>query len=145
MTTNYNPDVTFAAGAPIDVNQLNQLQRNIESIYTTNSIVNTTAENVAGLEKEVRTFPIIDVGVIVFDAVPANGCISEPINFTNSNFTEPPKIVASISSNIKKDSALTVRATCSSNSQARIEVCSNNKDPQRVEVQYIAIQMRKFI
>jgi hypothetical protein len=141
--TEYSPDVVFNAGAPIDVNKLNQLQRNIASIYQTNSIVNTTSNTVAGLEKEVRTFPIIDVGSITI-SVNEGQCVQKTITFSNKNFTETPQIVASVSSNIKKDSALTVRATSTSTSQATIEVCSNSKYSQDVNVQYIAIQMKQF-
>ena len=141
--SNYSPDVIFNAGAPIDVNKLNQLQRNIADIYKNNAIVNTTSNTVAGLEKEVRTFPIIDVGFMDF-TVDGKSCITKPVTFANKNFTQTPQIVASISSNIKKDSALTIRATATSTSQAQIEVCSNNENLQNVTVNYIAIQMKAF-
>lgn len=140
--TEYNP-VVFTAGTPIDVNKLNQLQNNIASIYQTNSIINTTNTTVGNLQKEVRTFPIIDVGDEDF-TVKEGECVSKVVTFANKNFTQNPKVVASISSDIKKDSNLTIRATAISQTQARIEICSNSKDLQKVSVNYIAIQMKAF-
>jgi hypothetical protein len=140
--TEYSPDVVFNAGAPIDVNKLNQLQRNITSVYQNNSqLINTTNATVGNLQKEVRVFPIVDVGSEEF-TVKGGECISKVISFTNSNFTEKPIIVASVTSNIKADSKLTVRATTISTSQARIEVCSDSKDLQTPVINYIAIQMK---
>lgn len=141
--TEYSPDVVFNAGAPIDVNKLNQLQRNIASVYQTNSIINTTNTTVGELQTEVRTFPIIDIGSEEF-SVKAGECVSKAVTFSNKNFTQNPTIVASVSSNIKKDSNLTVRATALNASQARIEVCSNSKDLQTVTIDYIAVQMKQF-
>ena len=141
--TEYSPDVIFNAGAPIDVNKLNQLQRNIASVYQNNSIINTTSATVGNLQKEVRTFPIIDVGSEDF-SVKGGECVSKTVTFANKSFTESPSIVASISSNIKIDSNLTVRATTINASQARIEVCSNSKELQQVTVQYVAVQMKKL-
>ncbi len=55
--TDFNPDVVFNAGAPIDVNKLNQLQRNISSIYENNSsMLNLTNTTVGGIQKEIRVF-----------------------------------------------------------------------------------------
>jgi len=143
--TEYSPDVVFNAGAPIDVNKLNQLQINIASVYQTNSIINTTNTKVGEIDVRVRTLPVIDIGSENF-TVPAGQCVAKTITFGNENFSRSPVIVASISSNIKADSNLSVRATVSEQSirQARIEVCSNSKNLQEVTVSYIAVQMKQF-
>lgn len=139
--TEFNPDVIFNAGAPIDVNKLNQLQRNISSVYEKNSsLVTTTNATIGNIQKQVRVFPIVEIGTVTVD-VEGGRCRTEPITFKNNNFTETPIMVASVSSNITKDSGLTIRATPTSASGGNIEVCSLEKT-QKVQISYIAVQMK---
>ena len=141
----YSPDVNFAAGAPLDITKLNQLQRNIVSVYEENKTnINTSNTTIGEIDKIVRVFPIIEVGTIELK-VPASGCISEVVTFTNQNFAEgqATRIVASLSSDIKADYGLSVRAKMIGRYQARIEACTSGKVPLTVDIDYIAIQMKQ--
>ena len=140
MTDNYKP-VVFGAGAPIDVNNLNQLQANIASIYAQNGTLVTTNQTVGELEKTVKVFPVIYAGqtTITVDGEKTEG---KNITFGNTSFTAVPTIVASISSDLKKDFRLFVRATATSSSGGRIEVVNASKNREEVDINYIAIQMK---
>lgn len=145
MTSNYSPDVVFNAGSPIDVNKLNQLQRNIASVYEQNSSLvattNATVDTVSGIQKTVRVFPIVHTNTIDI-TVPAESCAGQDITFAGTSFTATPILVASVSSDINKDTRFWVRATAKSSAGGRIEVCTSNKTQQKVTVNYIAIQMK---
>jgi hypothetical protein len=139
--TDFNPDVVFNAGAPIDVNKLNQLQRNISSIYENNSsMLNLTNTTVGGIQKEIRVFPIVDVGQA---EVKVNGN-SVQFAFKNTNFTKAPTIVATIASNLSTETSYSVRATSDNERSARVEVVSTNlkATSQTVIVNWIAIEMK---
>lgn len=139
--TEFNPDVVFNAGAPIDVNKLNQLQRNISSIYENNSsMLNLTNTTVGGIQKEIRVFPIVDVGQT---EVKVNGN-SVQFPFKNTNFTKAPTIVATIASNLSSETSYSVRATSDNERSARVEVVSTNLKAtgQTIMVNWIAIEMK---
>ena len=141
----YSPDVTFAAGAPLDVTKLNQLQRNIVSVFEENKTnINTSNATIGDLEKTVRVFPIIEVGQIDLN-LPAGGCAQETVTFDNQNFSkdQPTRIVASVSSDIKPDYGVVVRAKMIGQFQARLEACTSSKTGLAVTVDYIAIQMKQ--
>jgi len=140
--TDFNPDVVFNAGAPIDVNKLNQLQRNISSIYENNSsMLNLTNTTVGGIQKEIRVFPIVDVGQVPDVKVNGN---SVQFSFKNTNFTKPPTIVATIASNLSTETSYSVRATSDNERSARVEVVSTNPKAtgQIIAVNWIAIEMK---
>ena len=143
--TEYNPDVIFNAGEPLDVNKLNQIQRNVTSVFQSNiNLSQTTNQSIGNLQKEVKVFPIVEIGSIVIETAPG-ACRSDTVTFKNKAFTDVPIIVASIASDINKDSAgLTVRASTSSTTQGRVEVCSTDKLSQKVTINYIAIQMKEI-
>jgi hypothetical protein len=143
--TEYNPDVIFNAGEPLDVNKLNQIQRNVTSVFQSNyNLSQTTNQTIGNLQKEVKVFPIVEIGSIVIETAPG-ACRSDTVPFTNNAFTAAPIIVASIASDINKDSAgLTIRASTSSTAQGRIEVCSSDKLSQKVKINWIAIQMKEI-
>jgi hypothetical protein len=143
--TEYNPDVIFNAGEPLDVNKLNQIQRNVTSVFQSNiNLSQSTNQTIGNLQKEVKVFPIVEIGSIVIETAPG-ACRSDTVPFKNKAFTDVPIIVASIASDINKDSAgLTIRASTSSTAQGRIEVCSSDKLSQKVTINYIAIQMKEI-
>ena len=139
--TEFNPDVIFNAGAPIDVNKLNQLQRNISSVYEKNSsLLNTTNTTVGGIQKEIRVFPIVDVGQV---ELKVNGN-SQQVPFKNTNFTKAPSIVATIASNLDTKTSYSIRATANNATNANIEVVSTNEKAtgQPILVNWIAIEMK---
>lgn len=143
--TEYNPDVIFNAGEPLDVNKLNQIQRNVTSVFQSNyNLSQTTSQTIGNLQKEVKVFPIVEIGSVEIETT-AGSCVEKPVTFKNKAFTDVPIIVASISSNIKKESAgLTIRASASSTTQGRVEICSSDKLSQKVTINYIAIQMKEI-
>lgn len=145
MTSSYSPDVTFTAGAPIDVNKLNQLQRNISSVYEQNSSLvataNQTVDTVSGIQKTVRVFPVMNIGTIDM-FVEGESTAGKDITFEQTNFSSTPILVASISSDMSKDTRLSLRATARSSAGGRIEVVNAAKNSQNVVINYIAVQMK---
>jgi hypothetical protein len=143
--TEYDSNVVFSAGSPIDINKLNQLQRNISSIYAQNSSLtattNQTVDALSGIQKTVKVFPIIHVGTvdITVDGEKTEG---KDVNFAGTSFTANPTIVASISSDLGATSRLFVRATTKNSTSGRIEVVNAAKTRQTVSVNYIAVQMK---
>ena len=137
----FNPDVVFSPGAPLDVNKLNQLQANIRSVYDETRSLNNTTTKVGELETTIKTVPIIAVGQV---DVKVNGD-SFPITFNNTSFDSIPVMVATISSDLKKETfSYSIRATANSTTSGRIEVVSPDTKAtnQVLTVNYIAIQMR---
>ncbi len=143
--TEYDSNVTFSAGAPIDVNKLNQLQRNISSIYAQNSSLTTTTNATAGslgeLKTTVKVFPIIHVGTIDI-TVDGEKTEGKDVDFAGTSFTANPVMVASISSDLSTSSRLFVRATTKNQGGGRIEVVNASKTRQTVSINYIAVQMK---
>lgn len=137
----FDTDVVFSSGAPLDVNKLNQLQSNIRSVYDDTRSLNNTTTRVGNLETTIKTVPIIDVGEVT---VKVNGD-SLPITFNNTSFDSTPVMVATIASDLKKETfSYSIRATANSKTSGRIEVISPDAKAtgQELKVNYIAIQMR---
>ncbi len=103
-------------------------------------MLNLTNTTVGGIQKEIRVFPIVDVGQA---EVKVNGN-SVQFAFKNTNFTKAPTIVATIASNLSTETSYSVRATSDNERSARVEVVSTNlkATSQTVIVNWIAIEMK---
>lgn len=135
----FDTNVVFSPGAPLDVNKLNQLQANIRSVYDETRSLNTTTEKVGGLEKTVKTIPIVDVGIVT---VKVNGNTT-PVIFNNTGFDANPVIVATIQDDLKPNTSYSIRAKTTSLRGANIEVTSTDTSAnETINVNYIAIQMK---
>ncbi len=135
----FDTNVVFSPGAPLDVNKLNQLQANIRSVYDETRSLNTTTEKVGGLEKTVKTIPIVDVGTVT---VKVNGNTT-PVIFNNTGFDANPVIVATIQDDLKPNTSYSIRAKTTSLRGANIEVTSTDTSAnETINVNYIAIQMK---
>jgi hypothetical protein len=132
--------VVFSPGAPLDVNELNQLQANITDLQekTTSSLNNTTV-TVGDLETRFNTTPVIEVGTV---EVKVNGNTT-PVELKNTSFTSPPTVVATIQDDLKPNTSYSVRAKATTARNINIEVTSTDTSASgNINVNYIAIQMR---
>lgn len=131
-------NVVFNSGEPIDINKLNQLQSNINELFKTTSLTNTT---VSDQGKQISFVPIVDCGE---EEITVNGG-SNLITFANKAFTATPTIVASIAQDIAKETSYTVRARPLNSTSARIEVTSSSANAVKtILVNWIAIQKREI-
>jgi nitrate/nitrite-specific signal transduction histidine kinase len=139
--------VVFNAGEPIDTNKLNQLQANLNILYTDNAALkqtsNQTVSGLEGITKQIPVIPVIDTGRV---NCKINGN-SEIVHFSNASFSVTPNLIATISSNLDTTTSYSIRATAESTTQGRIEVVSTdtkkNNDP--ILVSWIAVQMKEVV
>jgi hypothetical protein len=136
--------VVFNSGEPIDINKLNQLQANLNILYTDNaSLKQTSTQTVSSLEgltKDIEVVPILAAGMVICKV---NGN-SQTVEFNSSSFSATPYLVATISSNIASGANYSVRATADNETQGRVEVVSTDTklNNQEIRLNWIALQMK---
>lgn len=130
----FNP-VTFYQGAPIDVSQLNKLQQNITSAYTTtNSLLNATTT--AGSTQSI--LPVVYADTVEVKITGGKGDIA--VTFTNK-FNTTPTIVASLAQD-PKDLSYAVSALATGTGSAKIYVVGPSTKNGTVKVSFIAVENR---
>lgn len=140
----YSP-VTFTAGAPIDVDDLNKLQSNIANVkVNAESQIQTINQTVGGVQKTVNVIPIIfaDSEEIT---IPVSGDITKTISFTNgASFTEIPIMIASFASDVSQDDSVFLRAIAKSQTTGEIQIrAGKQKTTKQVTVNYMVIQLKQ--
>jgi len=138
----FDSDVVFSPGAPLDVNKLNQLQANIRSVYDETRSLNTTITTIGNIQKTTPAVPVIEVGTTT---VKINGNTTA-VNLENEGFSSTaklPTVVATILDDLKPNASYSIRAKATNAKRIIIEVTSTDKtvDGQEINVNYTAIQM----
>lgn len=138
----FDSDVVFSPGAPLDVNKLNQLQANIRSVYDETRSLNTTITTIGNIQKTTPAVPVIEVGTAT---VKINGNTTA-VSLENEGFSSTaklPTVVATILDDLKPNVSYSIRAKATNAKRIIIEVTSTDKtvDKQEINVNYTAIQM----
>lgn len=143
MTLEYDPNVIFNAGAPINLDQLRKLQSNIAAVKleSDNKIQNATL-SIEGVQKSVKVNPVIFAKTVTIDINSNVG--QQNTDFGGTDFTETPIMVASVATNTKPSDGVTLRATATSKTGGQIEVFTETKSTlKQVRVNLIAVQMKQ--
>ena len=141
----YTPNVTFNAGAPIDIDKLSRLQSNIAAVLkqSESGIQNATL-NIQGVQRNLKVIPVVYAGSSKVPISQESKRGYAPIDFTGSNFTEIPIFVASISTNTKPGDQVTLRATATSKTGGEIEVfIGTGSKLTEVTINFVAVQMKQ--
>lgn len=128
--------ITFDAGAPVDANDLNQLQDNITALFAqTNTLYNATV----GQQND----PVVPA--IYASTITVSGMTKDEASVENlplgGGFTEAPIIIATIASRLKDKEQIFMNAFASGPASASVQVKSNTTRSS-VKINYIAIQMK---
>lgn len=128
--------ITFDAGAPVDANDLNQLQDNITALFAqTNTLYNATI----GQQND-PVVPAIFANTITVDGLRKDEPKVENLPI-GGGFTEAPVIIATIASRLKDKEQIYINAFASGPTSATVEV-KTSSGRNSVKVSYIAIQMK---
>lgn len=139
----YDPNVVFNAGTPINIDQLRKLQSNIAAVKTdTDSKLQNATVNIEGVQKVVKVSPVVFASSVIIKI--SNNRGSQPIDFSGSNFTEIPIVVASVETNTAPADQVTLRASASNKTGGTIEVFTDSKSKlSELRVNFIAVQMKQ--
>lgn len=138
----FDSDVVFSPGAPLDVNKLNQLQANIRSVYDETRSLNTTITTIGNIQKTTPAVPVIEVGTATVK-INRNTTAVDLENEGFSSTAKLPTVVATILDDLKPNASYSIRAKATNAKRIIIEVTSTDKtvDGQEINVNYTAIQM----
>ena len=141
-TLPYDPSVIFSAGLPIDVNSLNKLQSNIASVKTDSEKgIQSATLNIEGVQRNVKVSPVVFASSVMLKITNNRGF--QAIDFSGSNFTATPILVASVETNTNPADLVTLRATARSKTDGVIEVFTASASKlTEIRVNFIAVQMQ---
>lgn len=143
MASNNWKTVTFSEGAPLDPNDLNQLQVNLSNVFTTStSLLNATVD-ASGKNK----VALVDCGTVEIPLSGTANLPSAPKTVTlNSSFTpgSPISFVASVGEDLKKEyGVISVSSRIDIKSLVgTILISSNLTNKSTITINWIATQLK---
>ena len=140
MTTPFET-IVFAEGAPLDPNDLNKLQRNIVTTYSTaNNLFNSTLDGQTSSFKAVTNADTVECSG-VSKGTTKSFDLDLGTGFSTSSNDPSPRIVVSLAGGLGTGESVTLSVAGASTASPKIWVSNVNSSKSTFNVTWIAVQM----